>query len=496
METTANTVKNDIEDFLKDTGFEATIGLEVHCELKTATKLWCSCKNSFGNEPNTLVCPVCLGLPGSLPVLNKKAVEYAIRIGLALNCTVQNSIFHRKNYFYPDMPKDFQISQYDIPINADGYVTLPDGGSVGIVRAHIEEDTGKSTHFSASGRIHESSATLIDYNRAGIPLVEIVSAPDITSSEMAKAYVTELRNIIVATGATDGKMEEGSMRVDANVSVKRIQDSELGTRCEIKNLNSLRSLSRAINYEIKRQVDNILSGQKVVQQTRHFNEDLNQTVTLRTKEEAEDYRYFPEPDLVPLNPGAAWIEQIKAEMPPLLIERRRIVQDLMRDSQEIDQLQSAIAILVDLNLDSVFKQTVGIGANPTITLKRLTNEAANAVEAARNLNPEQFAKLIQMETDNKISTTQSKTILSKMLENPDKTLDILISELSIVSFGEAETTALVEQLIKDKPDEFERFKQGDDKVTQFFIGQIMRLSKGQANGKLVTEILMKKRNQF
>lgn len=493
MSDKPTTKEQTTENFLKQEGFEATIGLEVHCELKTATKLWCGCKNSFGMEPNTLICPVCLGLPGSLPVLNKTAVEYAIRIGLALNCRVQNSIFHRKNYFYPDMPKDFQISQYDIPINAEGYVKLSDKSIVGIVRAHIEEDTGKSTHFSASGRIHESSATLIDYNRAGIPLVEIVSAPDITSSDMAKAYVTELRNIIVATGATDGKMEEGSMRVDANVSVKKITDSDLGTRCEIKNLNSLRSLGRAIDYEIRRQVELINSGNKVIQQTRHFNEDLNQTVTLRTKEEAEDYRYFPEPDLVPLNPDINWINTIKAEMPELLIDRRQAVLNLLKDSSEEDQLLSATVTLVDQDLDSLFKNSVAFGCDPNLTLKRLTNEAANDIEAARNLNPEELAKLIVLETQNKISTTQSKAILSKMLEDTRKSVDVIISELNIASFDESETEKLIDRLISEKPEEFERLKQGDDKVIQFFIGQVMRLSKGQANGKVVTQILLSRR---
>ena len=226
------------------------IGLEVHAELRTATKLFCGCRNSFGEEPNTSICPVCLGLPGSLPVLNRAAVEYAMRIGAALHCRIQASIFHRKNYFYPDMPKDYQISQYDIPINVDGWLELPGGRRIGIVRAHMEEDTGKTTHVGGGGRIHDAAHSLVDYNRAGVPLVEIVSAPDLRSAEEARAYVDELRAILVATGASDGKMEEGSLRVDANVSVRPAGSTELGTRCEIKNLNSLRSLGRAIDFEV------------------------------------------------------------------------------------------------------------------------------------------------------------------------------------------------------------------------------------------------------
>ncbi|HET9090344.1 MAG TPA: Asp-tRNA(Asn)/Glu-tRNA(Gln) amidotransferase subunit GatB, partial [Acidimicrobiales bacterium] len=275
-------------------GWEMVVGLEVHTELLTATKMFCGCANHFGSSPNTNVCPVCLGLPGSLPVLNERAVELAMAIGVALHCTIAPSTFHRKNYFYPDMPKDFQISQYDLPINSSGYVDLPDGSRVGIERAHLEEDTGKSTHLGASGRLHGADRSLVDYNRSGVPLVEIVSAPDITSSVQARAYASELRGILIATGASDGRMEEGSMRIDANVSVRR-QGEGLGTRCEIKNLNSLRSLGRAIDYEAARQVALIEDGGTVRQETRHWDETRGETSTMRVKEEAEDYRYFREP---------------------------------------------------------------------------------------------------------------------------------------------------------------------------------------------------------
>ncbi|HVF13342.1 MAG TPA: Asp-tRNA(Asn)/Glu-tRNA(Gln) amidotransferase subunit GatB, partial [Acidimicrobiales bacterium] len=281
-------------------GWETVIGLEVHCELATETKLFCGCPNAFGDDPNTNVCPVCLGLPGSLPVLNRRAVELAMTIGAALRCEIRPSTFHRKNYFYPDMPKDYQVSQYDRPINVGGHLDLPDGARIGITRAHMEEDTGKTTHVGESGRIHGADYALVDYNRAGVPLVEIVSEPDIRSADQAKAYVNELRAILVAIGASDARMEEGSLRIDANVSVRPEGAPALGTRAEIKNLNSVRSLGRAVEYEVKRQIGLLEAGEKVVQETRHWNEDAGRTSSMRSKEEAYDYRYFPEPDLVPL----------------------------------------------------------------------------------------------------------------------------------------------------------------------------------------------------
>src|SRR6476659_1715628 len=249
--------------------YEPVIGLEVHVQLLTKTKIFCGCSTQFGNPPNTNICPVCLGLPGSLPVLNRQAVEFAMRIGLALHCRVEPSIFHRKNYFYPDMPKDYQVSQYDEPINVDGFLELPNGKRVGIERAHMEEDTGKTTHVGGGGRIHEAAYSLVDYNRAGVPLMEIVSRPDIRSAEQARAYVSELRGVLEAVGVSDVKFEEGSMRVDANVSVRARGTTELGVKVEVKNMNSLRSLGRAIDYEIERQVSALAVGERIVQETRH-----------------------------------------------------------------------------------------------------------------------------------------------------------------------------------------------------------------------------------
>ena len=299
--------------------WELVVGLEVHVELATATKLFSGSPNRFGDEPNTNIDPVTLGLPGALPVLNERAVELAMRIGLSLNCTVQPCTFHRKNYFYPDMPKAYQVSQYDQPLNIDGWLDLPGGVRIGIERAHMEEDAGKSTHVGSTGRVHGATASLIDLNRAGVPLVEIVSRPDIRSAEEARQYVNELRGILVAIGASDAKMEEGSMRVDANVSVRK-PNAPFGTRCEIKNVNSIRSLGRAIDYEARRQIDLIENGGAVRQETRHWDENDGRTHTLRTKEDADDYRYFLEPDLVPLVPSVEWVEQVRQSLPPLPAE--------------------------------------------------------------------------------------------------------------------------------------------------------------------------------
>ena len=328
--------------------WEMVVGLEVHTELKTTTKLFCGCANRFGAEPNTLVCPVCLGLPGSLPVLNERAVELAMAIGFALHCTVTASTFHRKNYFYPDMPKDYQISQYDQPINVGGFLDLPDASRVRIERAHMEEDTGKSTHLGGTGRIHGADRSLVDYNRSGVPLVEIVSGPDMTSSAQARAYVSELRSILIAVGASDGRMEEGSLRVDANVSVRRAGE-ELGTRCEIKNLNSLRSVARAIDHEASRQVGVLEAGGVIRQETRHWDENEEVTSTLRSKEEAEDYRYFREPDLVDLAPDEAWRERVRARQGPLPAERRTALAARIEGATPA-QLDLVTAI-VDLGLE-------------------------------------------------------------------------------------------------------------------------------------------------
>jgi aspartyl-tRNA(Asn)/glutamyl-tRNA(Gln) amidotransferase subunit B len=466
--------------------WELVVGLEVHCELMTKTKIFCSCPNEFGNEPNTNVCPVCLGLPGSLPVLNETAVEYAIRIGAALNCTVKPSIFHRKNYFYPDMPKDYQVSQYDQPLNANGQLELPNGTVIRIERAHMEEDTGKSTHMGGSGRIQGAAYSLVDYNRAGVPLVEIVSHPDIRSAEDAKSYVAELRSILIATGATDGKMEEGSMRVDANVSVRKPGDA-LGTRCEIKNLNSLRSLTKAIEYEANRQIDLLESGERIIQETRHWSEVDGRTSSMRSKEEANDYRYFPEPDLVPIAPSPEWIAQITSALPQFPAAKRKALSEATGGS--LAPSSDPIVTVIDQNLDSLVLAAISAGADARQAINRAANEVAAAgEEAASRLDTAMFVKTLQMETDGKLTATQAKAVLSEiLLSGGDPETIAKARGFEAMESGAAES--MVDELIAANPVEFEKLKGGDPKVAGFFVGQAMKRSGGKADGKAITALL-------
>ncbi|MEA3054751.1 MAG: aspartyl-tRNA(Asn)/glutamyl-tRNA(Gln) amidotransferase subunit [Actinomycetota bacterium] len=459
-------------------GWEMVIGLEVHCELATQTKIFCGCKNQFGSEPNTNICPVCLGLPGSLPVLNEQAVELAMRLGMALGCTVEPSVFHRKNYFYPDMPKDYQVSQYDRPINVDGRIDLADGSTVGIERAHMEEDTGKSTHIGGGGRINDAERSLIDYNRAGVPLVEIVSRPDITSAEQAKAYVSELRAILLATGASDAKMEEGSMRVDANVSMRHPGDP-LGTRCEIKNLNSLRSLGRAIEYEAERQIDVLESGERVRQETRHWDEAGGRTRAGRSKEEAEDYRYFPEPDLVPLEPDEAWRGRIRDELPILPAARR-------------ERLRAAapgtgVALVVERGLDELVLDAIGEGGDPG----RLLTHAEHNVTERGALTPAAFASLTKLEIGGALTATQAKTVLADLVESGGDP-EAIAAAKGFEAMGDDDLVTLLDGLLADNPDAFEKLKAGDGKVVGFFTGQVMKATQGKADGKRVAALLQER----
>ena len=470
---------------MSDRPWETVVGLEVHCELNTATKLFCGCPNEFGREPNTLICPVCTGQPGSLPVLNRNAVELAMRIGLALHCRVEPSVFHRKNYFYPDMPKDYQVSQYDEPINVDGWLELPDGTRIGVERAHMEEDTGKITHVGGAGRIHDAAYSLIDYNRAGVPLVEIVSRPDIRSAEAARDYVAELRDILVATGASDGKMEEGSLRVDANVSVRPAGSSEFGTRCEIKNLNSLRSLVRAIQYEAGRQVEVVEGGGSIRMETRHWDENSGRTTSGRTKEQSEDYRYFPEPDLVPLAPDAPWVEAVAGAMPVLPAARRARLAEVTSAPAE------DVAVLVANGLDALVLAAVDAGADPRTAVNRATNELSGAAEGSVLPSPASFARLVAMESGGELTATQAKAVLADMLAS-GKGPEEVAQERGFEALGEDALGEAVAAVIQANPEEWERFKGGDSKVGQFFIGQVMKATKGNANGGAVTAELRRR----
>jgi len=469
-------------------GWEMVIGLEVHCELHTATKLFCSCANRFGDEPNTNTCPTCLGLPGSLPVVNERAVELAMRLGRALGCDVKRSVFARKNYFYPDQPKDYQVSQYDLPTNEDGVLELPSGLRVGITRAHIEEDTGKLNHVGGGGRVHDALHSLVDYNRSGVPLVEIVSEADMRTSEQAKEYVAELRAILLATGVSDAKMEEGSMRVDANVSVHRL-DEPWGTRCEIKNLNSLRSLGRAIDHEALRQIDLIASGEVVRQETRHWDEESGRTGTLRVKEDADDYRYFPEPDLVPLDPAPEDVAAIDEALPLLPAGRRAA----LAAAAGMDHTSDAVVLTVERGLDQLALEAIALGADASRVLTHVEHNLA--VDRADALAPEHLAALVDMETSGELTATQAKAVLAEVVATGDDPASVAKAK-GYEAMGADALELLVDGVIAAHPEEFEQMRAGDakaqGKLTGFFMGKVMQASKGQADGKAATALLRSK----
>ena len=464
-------------------GWEPVIGLEVHAELATATKMFCGCPNVFGSEPNTNVCPVCLGLPGSLPVVNERAVELAAALGLALGCDVRSSVFARKNYFYPDMPKDYQVSQYDRPINVDGELVLPSGKRVGITRAHLEEDTGKSTHVGDSGRIHGAEASLIDYNRAGVPLLEIVSEPDIRSSDEAREYVAELRSIILAVGASDAKMEEGSMRVDANVSIHR-PGEPFGTRAEIKNLNSLRSLGRAIEYEIDRQIDLIAAGDAVVQETRHWDEEAGRTRPGRRKEDADDYRYFQEPDLVPLVPEQAWLDGLRRRLPALPAARRAT----LATAAGVGETESAVALLVQRDQDDLALAAIEAGADAARVLTHVEHDIP--AEASASFDPGALAGVVALEGERKLTATQAKKVLETIAERGGSADPAAVAaELGFEAMAAGELEALIDEAIAANPDAWAKVLDGNEKAAGAITGHVMRATKGKADGKAVAEIL-------
>ncbi len=497
--------------------WELVCGLEVHAELATATKMFSGAPNNFGDEPNTNVDPVTLGLPGTLPVVNQHAVELAIRFGCAVGGpqSVRRSVFSRKNYFYPDMPKNFQISQYDQPIVVDGSLELPSGHVVGIERAHLEEDTGKSTHVGGAGRITGADHSLVDYNRAGVPLLEIVSRPHVRSTDQARQYVSELRSILVACGISDGKMEEGSLRVDANVSVRREGSAEIRTRCEIKNLNSLRSLGRAIEHEATRQAALHAAGEKVTQETRHWDEAQGVTGTMRSKEEADDYRYFPEPDLVPVDPSPEWIAEVAAALPVLPAARRArlaaatgeartaesvvVIVDRGQDDQALLALAAAsgAAARPDAADGSEVDASVveAATAAPTGAKARVLVHIAQNLAAAggADLAPERLAELVLLEVGGELTATQAKQVLAELVADPTATAAGVAKAKGFEAMDTGALEAAVDAVIAGNPTEWEQFRAGDPKVrgklTGFFIGQVMKATKGQADGKAATALL-------
>jgi len=477
--------------------YEPVIGLETHVELATASKMFCGCSTEFGAEPNTHTCPTCLGLPGALPVANEAAIESTIKIGLALNCSIAPwSRFARKNYFYPDMPKNFQTSQYDEPLCGEGYLEVEVDGEtvrVGIERVHLEEDTGKNTHVGTSGRIHGADYSLVDFNRAGIPLVEIVTKPvpgtGAKAPEVAKAYVTELRDILRSLGVSDVRMEQGSLRCDVNTSLNRPGES-WGTRTETKNVNSLRSVERAVRSEIIRQAGLLNAGERIKQETRHFSETTGDTRPGRSKEEATDYRYFPEPDLVPLAPDADWVEQLRAELPELPAARRaRTIASLGVDADDLQQMANAgVVELVAATVEA--GAPVGEARNWwTGYLAQKSNER-DVEPADLGIAPAHVARLIELVADGSLSTALARQAVDGVLET-GADVDAVVAErgLKVVSdVGALEAAASA--AISANPDIAEKVRGGKLPAVGALVGAVMRATSGQADAAAVRSILL------
>lgn len=468
--------------------YEVVIGLEVHAQLKTQSKIFAPDKNEFGQEPNSLTSPITLGMPGVLPVLNKECVNMGILTGLALNCEIPSRCkFDRKQYFYPDLPKGYQISQYDEPICVNGHLDI-NGKRIGITRAHLEEDAGKLVHAGANG-LAGSTYSLVDLNRAGTPLLEIVSEPDMRSSEEAKNYMEELRNIVRYIGVCDGNLEEGSMRCDANISIMPKGSKEFGTRAEIKNVNSFAALQRAIEYEIERQIEIVEEGGQVVQETRLWDDNARETRSMRGKEDAHDYRYFPEPDLMPLEISREWVEKIKSEMPELPSQKRARYQEI--GLSEYD----ASVIVEQMGLALFFDKVLELGANPKTAVNFIMGEIAAYLKEDHieitdtNLTPENLAELIALIEKGTISNNIGKQIIIEMLKDGTKASVIVEKKgLSQIS-DEGAIKELVQKVVDAHPNEVEAYKNGKTNLLGFFVGQIMKETKGRANPKTVNQLL-------
>ena len=476
--------------------YESVIGLEVHVQLLTNSKIFCGCSTHFGDPPNTNVCPVCLGLPGTLPILNKRAVELAMRASLALNCTVQeHSRFARKNYFYPDLPKGYQISQYELPLATNGWLEIDHDGAkkrIGITRLHLEEDAAKNLH---EGFSQSATKAYIDYNRCGTPLSEIVSEPDMRTPEEAYAYLTTLRQIMLYTGVSDCNMEEGSLRCDANVSVRLRGAKEFGTKVEVKNLNSFRFLQKALEFEIERHIGVLESGSRIFQETRLWNQVESCTVSMRSKEKAHDYRYFPEPDLLPIHVSSAWREDVRRTLPELPeAKRARFIATYGISKDE------AHVLIDEQQYAAFFESTVRHGADPKETaawmqrLSALAEKTAHAQEiiAERfgNVAATHFAELIGL-VGKGITANNARTVLAEMFETGRPPAEIVAAK----AFTQIDDSSAIEQAARDviakNPDNVAKFKSGNEGVFKFFVGQVMRATRGQANPQAVNDILRK-----
>ena len=482
--------------------FEPVLGLETHVELGTASKMFCSCATEFGGEPNTQVCPVCLGLPGSLPVVNAVAVESTIRMGLALHCDIASWCrFARKNYFYPDMPKDYQISQYDEPLCFDGYldvVVATDDGPrefrVEIERVHMEEDTGKLTHTGGeTGRIHGADYSLVDYNRAGIPLIEIVTKPIVGTGalapEVARAYVTELRDLMRALGVSDVRMDQGSLRCDVNVSLAPLGEP-WGTRSETKNVNSLRSVERAVHFEIERQAAVLSDGERVVQETRHFHEDTGETTPGRSKEHAEDYRYFPEPDLVPVAPSEAWIAELRGTLPEVPSVRRA----RLRDEWGISELD--MQTLVNAEALDLVESTIAEGVDQSAARKwwtgeftRIANEQGRALDEL-GITPAHIGRVEALIAEGALTDKLARQVFEGIIAG-EGDVDAVVADRGLVVVGDDSTLmAAIEQALADQPDVAEKIRGGKVQAAGAIVGAVMKATKGQADAAKVRSLLL------
>jgi aspartyl-tRNA(Asn)/glutamyl-tRNA(Gln) amidotransferase subunit B len=474
--------------------YEGVMGLEVHAHLLTKSKIFCGCSTAFGAEPNSHTCPTCMGLPGALPVLNKKVVDFAIRLGLALHCGIsRKSIFARKNYYYPDLPKGYQISQYEEPICTNGYLTIYTNGEkkrVRINRVHMEEDAGKLVHENA---IDTSSYSMVDYNRSSTPLLEIVSEPDIATPEEAATYLKALRDILLYLEICDGNMEEGSFRCDANVSVRKKGSQELGTRTEMKNLNSFKHVEKSLDYEIRRQIELTKKGGQVVQETRLFNVDEGVTYSMRGKEEAHDYRYFPEPDLLPLVVDDAWIDEIKQTLPELPAEKmERFIDEYNLPRYDVEILSS------DKELAHYFEETIKLFPEPKAVSNWIMTELLREFKEGdispkdSPISPACLAELLSLVKAGTISNKIAKDIFPEMYKtgtSPKK----IVQEKGLVQISdESAIIKMIDEVIARSPRELADFRAGKEKLLGFFVGQVMKETKGQANPKLLNELLLKR----
>lgn len=471
--------------------YEVVIGLEVHTELKTESKIFCGCSTKFGSEQNTNVCPVCLGLPGVLPVLNEKVVDFAVRTGLALNCKILPfSKFDRKNYYYPDLPKNFQTSQSDLPIAVNGYLDIEVNGEtkrIGITRVHMEEDAGKLVH---AGTIARSDYALVDYNRTGVPLLEIVSEPDIRSAEEAKAYLEKLKAILQYIDVSDCKMEEGSLRCDANISLRPMGATQLGTKAELKNMNSFRSVQRGIEYEVERQAEILDEGGRVIQETRSWDDGKGITISMRSKEQAHDYRFFPEPDLVPVVVDPARVEEIRSNLPELPDARKvRLVNSHGLSSYDAEVLTASRAMA------DYFDQVVKLGADAKAAANWLMGDLSKHLNAGEVtidqclVTPELLAGLLALLDKGTISSKIAKTVFEEMWIS-GKTAETIVQEKGLVQISdEGAIVAVVEAVIAASPQSVADYQAGKERAIGFLVGQVMKQTKGRANPELVNKLL-------